>query len=154
MIVTGLIGALTESNYKWVSENLSPGLGSFLTRQGLFIIGCLAYVYIIIGLVWGGRSFAYARSDRVGNLFTSLGVFTIILWTVYPVIWVAGEGTGRISVSTEVIAYSVLDVLAKIGFGFWLLVAHRKIEESRIPLSGAWVNGVYAGYGAVSTHAE
>jgi bacteriorhodopsin len=32
------------------------------------------------------------------------------LWTAYPIVWALSEGTNKISVNTEIIAYGVLDV--------------------------------------------
>jgi hypothetical protein len=46
------------------------------------------------------------------------------------------------SVDSEIIAYAVLDILAKPIFGIWLLVTHAKIPETNIDLGGFWTNGL------------
>jgi bacteriorhodopsin len=44
-----------------------------------------------------------------------------MLWVLYPIAWVVSEGGNVISPNSESVFYSVLDVLAKIGFGALLL---------------------------------
>lgn len=39
------------------------------------------------------RKTAYLRSDRVGQLFVAISVYTVLLWTAYPIIWALAEGT-------------------------------------------------------------
>ena len=39
-------------------------------------------------------------------------------------IWGVADGSRQIGVDAEIIAYAVLDVLAKPVFGFWLLFTH------------------------------
>jgi bacteriorhodopsin len=35
-------------------------------------------------LVVHGRSAAKARSNKIGGFYASIGAFTLILWTIYP----------------------------------------------------------------------
>jgi bacteriorhodopsin len=56
-------------------------------------------------------------------------------------IWGLAEGSRRISVDAEVIAYSVLDILTKGVFGFWLLFAYKQIAASNVEIGGYWANG-------------
>ena len=46
------------------------------------------------------------------------------------------------SVDAEIVAYAVLDVMAKAVFGIWLLIAHRSIPEAQVNLDGFWTNGL------------
>ena len=39
-------------------------------------------------------------------------------------VWGIADGARKLSVDGEIIAYAVLDVLAKPVFGFWLLFTH------------------------------
>lgn len=39
-------------------------------------------------------------------------------------IWGIADGSRHIDVDAEIVAYAVLDVLAKPVFGFWLLFTH------------------------------
>jgi bacteriorhodopsin len=49
---------------------------------------------------------------------------TIALWTAYPIVFGLTEGANKISVDAEIIAYGVLDVAAKLGFGYLLVFLH------------------------------
>ena len=53
MIVTGLVGALVKSSYKW----------------GYFVFGCLALGYIVFILVWDARRHASALGKDIGRTF-------------------------------------------------------------------------------------
>lgn len=65
------------------------------------------------------------------------------------------------SVDAEIIAYAILDILAKIVFGFWLLITHEQVASTYVPslsffriilvlthrdsnlhLDGAWSHGI------------
>jgi hypothetical protein len=49
-----------------------------------------------------------------------------------------GVGARKWSVDVEIVAYAVLDLLAKPVFGFWLLLAHGK---SAAAVDGYWAYG-------------
>lgn len=51
-------------------------------------------------------------------------------------------------VNEEIIAYAVLDILAKPIFGAWLLFTHQSMAETHVELGGFWANGV-SGEGAI-----
>jgi bacteriorhodopsin len=99
---------------------------------------CFAFVYIIFKLFVSGRATAAAKGEKVVHLFTSITIFAMVVWTVCassiphptavsypltrgpssdPIIFVLAEGPKKISPDTEVIAYAVLDILAKPVFG-------------------------------------
>jgi bacteriorhodopsin len=128
MILTGLFAAFGQerTGQKW----------------GWYTIACIAYLFVIWHVGLHGSRMVKAKGDRVGKLFGSLAAFTLILWTVYPIIWGIADGSRRASVDTEIIAYAVLDILAKPVFGFWLLVAHRQIPETNVEIGGYWSQGL------------
>lgn len=45
--------------------------------------------------------------------------------------------------------YAVLDVLAKVGFGLWLLTIQRRTPETNVDLDGYWSTGVAAPEGRI-----
>merc|ERR1711964_234880 len=92
-------------------------------KWGYYTIACIASLVIVYQLVVPGRRAVAAKSNSTAKLFASIGGFTLILWTLYPVVWGIGDGARKWSVDAEIIAYAVLDVLAKPVFGFWLLFA-------------------------------
>ncbi len=41
----------------------------------------------------------------------------------------------------EILAYAILDVLAKPVFGLWLLINHRRTPEMNVEFGGYWSHG-------------
>ena len=118
MIVTGLIGALVESSYKW----------------GYYTFGCLAFFAVAWNVTWTARKHSIALGEDVGRVFLLTGVWTIFLWFLYPIAWGLCEGGNVISPDSEAAFYGVLDVLAKPVFGALLLFGHRNIAPARLGL--------------------
>jgi bacteriorhodopsin len=128
MILTGLFAAYGREHtaQKW----------------GWYTIGCIAYLFVIWHVGLHGYRMVQAKGGRASKLFGSLAGFTLILWTIYPIVWGVADGARKTSVNSEIMAYAVLDVLAKPVFGFWLLVAHRSIPETNVEIGGYWSNGL------------
>ncbi|KAF2724705.1 family A G protein-coupled receptor-like protein [Polychaeton citri CBS 116435] len=118
MIITGLIGALVRSSYKF----------------GYFAFGCAALFYIVFVLVWEARRHANALGSDVGRAFLMCGSLTTFLWMLYPIAWGLSEGGNVIAPDSEAIFYGVLDLLAKPCFGALLLFGHRNIDPARLGL--------------------
>ncbi|BAY09002.1 bacteriorhodopsin [Calothrix sp. NIES-2098] len=108
MIVTGFIGAVEAPPYNYLWWLISTG--SFLA-----ILGSLLTEY---------SASAKRRNGRINSLFQTLRNILIVLWICYPIVWILGaEGFHVISVGWETLCYSVLDVCAKVGFGFVVVSA-------------------------------
>ncbi|MCJ1230083.1 hypothetical protein MMC12_006754 [Toensbergia leucococca] len=127
MILTGLFAAFVEAEgAKW----------------GYYTFACIAYLVVVYQLAIHGRAVAMNNNAKTGTFFAAIGGFTLILWTVYPIIWGVADGSRLIGVDGEIIAYAVLDVLAKPVFGFWLLFTHDSLASSSFSLEGFWANGL------------
>lgn len=142
MVVTGLVGALVKSSYKW----------------GFFVFGCAAFLFVAYSVVFEGRKYAKALGADVHRTYVLCGVWTIGLWCLYPIAWGLSEGGNVISSDGEAIFYvripsplfptpynfhpkdpntdeqGILDILAKPGFGALLLWGHRNIDLARLGL--------------------
>ena len=46
---------------------------------------------------------------------------TVLAWFLYPIVWIFAEGTNKLSVTGEAITYTILDLIAKGVFG-WFIV--------------------------------
>ncbi len=57
-------------------------------------------------------------------------------------VWGIADGSRNASVDTEIIAYAILDILAKPVFGAWLLITHAKLPEAHADIGGFWSNGL------------
>ncbi|KAK2073429.1 hypothetical protein P8C59_007714 [Phyllachora maydis] len=118
MIVTGLVGALTPTSFKW----------------GYWAFGMVAFFYVVYTLVWNARRNAAALGGAVAQTYLVCGVLTIFVWFLYPIAWGLAEGGNVIHPDSEAIFYGVLDIIAKPVFGFMLLLGHRNIDPATIGL--------------------
>jgi len=158
MIMTGLFAAFSEEKLSHQKETTS-------SKWAWYAMANVAFLVVIWQLAVNGRATAYAKSAKVGNFFTSIGAFTLVLWVAYPVsslicfilylytnhyqiIWAVADGSRIASVDAEIICYAVLDVLAKPIFGAWLLYTHSTLPETNIDLGGFWTHGL-TGEGAI-----
>lgn len=118
MIITGLVGALVASSYKW----------------GYFVFAMVALMGIAWNVCWVARKHAAVIGSDVSRTFLTCGVFTIFLWFIYPIAWGLSEGGNIIAPDSEAVFYGVLDLLAKPVFGIMLLIGHRNIDPARLGL--------------------
>lgn len=63
-------------------------------------------------------------------------------WTDRCSVWGVAEGAHKTTVDTGVLTYAVLDILAKVGFGLWLLTIAKKTPETNVDLDGYWSNSL------------
>lgn len=118
MIVTGLVGALVVSSYKW----------------GYWVFGMIAFFLVVWNIVFVARKNAVLVGSDVSRLYMIIAGLTVLLWTLYPVAWGLAEGGNYISSDSEAYFYGVLDFFAKPVFGFVLLFGHRNIDPARLGL--------------------
>lgn len=141
MIGTGLVGALHPSlKYRW----------------GFYGFSCAAFVVLVASLVTSGRSYAFVRHPKVGSLYTQVSVALAVVWTLYPVVWGFAEGRGILSADNEVLAFGILDIIAKPVWGLWIVLAmpaegHVILSDWLITPGGSVSGG---GYGAVAQDAS
>ena len=117
MIVTGLVAALTTA--------------SQAMRIAWWGISCGFFLVLLYILVSRLTAQAADRPGDVGNLFSTLRNVVILLWLAYPIVWIVGtEGLGLVPLYYETAAFMVLDVLAKVGFGFLLLRSRSVLDQA------------------------
>ncbi|KAF2202593.1 family A G protein-coupled receptor-like protein [Delitschia confertaspora ATCC 74209] len=147
-ILAGLSGAYTLmailADVIMVLTGLFAAYGQEDTPQkwGWYAIAIISYLVVIWHVALNGRSYANAKGSKVGAFFTSIAAYTLIIWTAYPIVWAFGDGARKMSVNAEIITYGVLDILAKVVFGAWLLGTHANMPESNVELGGFWTNGL------------
>ena len=106
MIATGFVASYIRADYRWA-------------WFGFSCVGFLGVLYIVGTRLMSG---ARQRDAQVTRLVTTLASILVVLWFCYPVVWALGqEGFGVISPFWEAILYGLLDICAKVGFGFVLL---------------------------------
>jgi bacteriorhodopsin len=107
-----------------------------------YAIACIAFIWIIYSLLVTGLSTARTKSSAVSGFYTMIAGYTLLVWVAYPIIWAVAAGTRHLSVDGEIIAYAVLDVLAKGVFGAWLLFTHKRIPDTDVTVGGFWAHGL------------
>lgn len=108
MILTGLIATLEAppTSYLW------------------YIISCGAFLAILGSLLTEFSASARKRNGKVNSLFQTLRNVLLVLWFCYPIVWLLGaEGFHVINTDTETALYTILDLCAKVGFGFIVVSA-------------------------------
>jgi bacteriorhodopsin len=119
MIVTGLIGALSKT---------------MLARYTWWLVSTIAFIFVLYYLLTSLRSAAKQRSKEVQNTFNTLTALVAVLWTAYPILWIVGtEGAAIVGLGVETLAFMVLDVTAKVGFGFVLLRSRAILGDTEAP---------------------
>ncbi|KAE8214152.1 hypothetical protein CF327_g2406 [Tilletia walkeri] len=116
MIVTGLIGALVPSTYKW----------------GFFSIGCVAMLFVFWILYGPAHTSAKSISADNGRVYFNGAIALCFLWFLYPIAWGLADGGNVISTDGEMVFYGVLDLLAKPVFAIYHLFALRSSNFAHI----------------------
>lgn len=115
MILTGLFAAYgDEGGNKW----------------GWYAYACIAYLVIVYQLAYNGRGAVINKDSKTKAFFGAISGFTLLLWTIYPIIWGFADGGRVVGLDAEIIGYAILDVLAKPVFGFWLLFTHDSMAST------------------------
>ncbi|KAI8624418.1 hypothetical protein F5Y19DRAFT_454263 [Xylariaceae sp. FL1651] len=127
MILTGLFAAYSQDQAQgW----------------GWYAFACVAFLNIVYQLGYKGRHAVAAKDTKTKAFFGAISLFTLVIWTVYPIIWGVADGARRVGVDGEIIAYAVLDILAKPVFGFWLLLTHDRMANASPSIGGFWAHGL------------
>jgi len=96
----------------------------------LFGLGTAAYValaYLLVSELPDRASFA---SERVGIVFAKLRNVTVVLWTLYPVVWLlAPVGFGLMTPGTEMMVIVYLDIITKVGFAILAIMGRDALDD-------------------------
>ncbi|MDX2216818.1 MAG: microbial rhodopsin family protein [Oculatellaceae cyanobacterium bins.114] len=114
MIVTGFVATISPkpTNYIW------------------YIVSCAAFLATLYLLLNPYRLEAEQKHPRSKKVFRKLLTAHVILWTLYPVVWIlASTGLGVFSQGYETMSYTVLDLASKVGFGFLSLNSLQQLER-------------------------
>lgn len=118
MIITGLIGSLVSSQYKW----------------GLYAIGCFAMFYVFYMLYGPARASSHQLGSELARTYIIGASILSFLWLLYPVAWGLADGGNVISPTGEMVFYGVLDLFAKPVFALVHLFSMRGVDYSALQL--------------------
>lgn len=119
MIITGLVGALIPTSYKWA----------------FWTFGTASLFYIWWVLAGPARQSSRLLGGGFARSFTISAAILSVLWLVYPIVWGVADGGNVITTDSEMVAYGVLDFLAKPVFLFVHLFLLSKEDLSALQLS-------------------
>ncbi|WP_233357384.1 bacteriorhodopsin [Halococcoides cellulosivorans] len=106
------------------------GVLAGLPKIAFFGAGSIVYVVLIYRLRTTGRASAEKRGVETAGLYRKLLNFVIVLWAVYPVIWIlAPTGIGAMDTETASLVITYIDVVAKVGFGAIAIEGQRVLTQ-------------------------
>lgn len=113
---------------------IALGIAAIFTQGALslmlFGLGGAAYVALAYLLVTELPDRASFASERVGIVFAKLRNVTVVLWTLYPVVWLlAPVGFGLLEPSVEMMVIVYLDIITKVGFAILALMGHDALDD-------------------------
>ncbi len=77
------------------------------------------------------RREAEQNHPRAKKAFRKLVTVHVVLWTLYPIVWMlASTGFGVLNQSGETAGYTLLDIASKVGFGLLSLNTLQQIEQA------------------------
>ncbi len=115
MIATGFIATISPkpTSYIW------------------YVVSCGAYLGLAYLLLHHYRLESFRQHPRNRKVFDKLLTVHLLLWTAYPIVWMlAKTGYGILDSSAETMSYTLLDLAAKVGFGFFSLGSLRQLEQT------------------------
>lgn len=115
MIITGLLGSLVPVPSRWV----------------FYAFGCVAMLWVFWNIVSGVSSAEKMGGATARRHYTILSTYLVILWILYPIVWIFSEGSNTISATSEMVVYGILDILAKPVYAILTLFVHRNTSMSQ-----------------------
>lgn len=103
---------------------------SVMSKWIFFILGCI-FFYPILDAVLGftpDLNITNPNSITSHNRFVIL--YTAIVWNGYVILWILHDGFEWVSINTECVIHTILDILAKDLFGVILLYNHTDKENN------------------------
>lgn len=138
VLYLGMIAGLNRRGYATViALNTVVMVAGFVAamlpgveRFALFGFGAFAFLGLVYYLVGPMTASARARSAGAESLFVRLRNLTVILWAIYPFIWMFGPpGLDLLSMTVDIALITYLDLVTKVGFGLIALDASATIRS-------------------------
>jgi bacteriorhodopsin len=100
------------------------------TKWTWFTISCAAFLGVYY-VIWKSQMEANAAErDDVQGVYRRNAAILSVVWLVYPVILaVAPDGLGVVGDATSVLVIAVLDVIAKVVYGYMAVLSDTKMTD-------------------------
>ena len=107
-----LLGSLVMLIFGFMGE------AGMMAAMPAFVIGMLAWIYMIYVLYMGaGKAAMATTSASVQTAYNSMLLIIVVGWAIYPIGYVAGYLMGAVDSSTLNLIYNLADFVNKILFG-------------------------------------
>lgn len=114
VVVSGLVGALVASSYKW----------------GYYAFGLAALFYLWYRLFAHALRYPFRVGQNVRSGYWGLGAYVGFIWTLYPICWGLSEGSNTISPTSEMVFYGILDIIAGPLFLFFYMLRVSTLQSA------------------------
>lgn len=138
--ILGLIGANGYMLVTGFIATISPVPLNFVW----YLVSCGAFAAILYLLIKPYRQQAIDNSPKpVGRkVFKKLLTVHVLLWSCYPLVWILGDtGLALIGDRWEAMFYTLLDIAAKVGFGFLSLNSFNTLSSNGMKFDRLYPEG-------------
>ncbi len=127
-----ITGSLLGANAYMIATGFVATISPKPVSYIWYIVSCAAYVAVAYMLLNQYRIEAERNHPKSKQAFRKLVTVHLVLWTLYPVVWILGtEGFSVFAQGTETMFFTLLDLASKVGFGFLSLNTLHNIEQAR-----------------------
>jgi len=95
-----------------------------------FVIAACLLVCVVASFARAFKESANLRGPDVASLYGQLAALTMICFIAYPMVWLFSEGFASFSVSFEVCAYAMLDIVSKVIFCFIVMAGNDSLAAA------------------------
>ena len=121
-----LLGSLVMLIFGFMGE------AGIMAAMPAFVIGMLAWIYMIYVLYMGaGKAAVATTSASVQTAYNSMLLIIVVGWAIYPIGYVAGYLMGAVDSSTLNLIYNLADFVNKILFG--LVIWKAAMDDRQTP---------------------
>jgi sensory rhodopsin len=114
-IVVGFAGALVAAPLKW----------------GLYFAGLIMFAGVVYYAFVDYDEAARDQGGPTAALYSKLRAFLIVLWLVYPLIWLTGpNAVALMDVETTALVVTYIDIVSKVGLGLIALNGHLAYDDT------------------------
>lgn len=97
-----------------------------------FVFSVVCLIFVLYTIARSFKENAAAKGGAIASLYGQLAALTLICWIFYPLIWIFSTGFASFSVSFEVCAYALIDIISKVIFSFMVLSGKDAFSNSTV----------------------
>jgi bacteriorhodopsin len=133
------IGALVGLDAFMIVTGLAATLMKLpVARYAFWTISTIAMIFLLYFLVAVFGEAVSSADEDTRSTFNVLRNIILVTWIIYPIAWLVGtEGLALVGLYGETLIFMILDITAKVGFGFVLLKSRAIVSDESTPTPSA-----------------